>query len=345
MSLPDRPPDATPILELIDAFRRSKTMFAATALGVFEALSEDAANLDTLAARLELNAAALERLLDGCVGMGLLEKHNGAYANRTIAETYLCDRSPLSLTGYVHYSNEALYAMWANLEDAIREGTHRWTQTFGWQGSIFDHFFKTDARRRSFLRGMHGFGQLSSAAVAAAFDLSSFRRLADLGGATGHLAMAACERYAQLSAVVFDLPQVIDMAREYLAESAARDRIQLIAGDFFRDELPDADLYSLGRILHDWPEERIGLLLSKIYTALPVGGGLLIAEKLLDEDKAGPTPAHMQSLNMLVCTEGRERTVSEYAVLLRAAGFTSVEGRRTGAPLDALLALKNHSPG
>jgi acetylserotonin N-methyltransferase len=53
----------------------------------------------------------------------------------------------------------------------------------------------------------------------------------------------------------------------------------------------------------------------------------------------------MQSLNMLVCTEGRERTVSEYAVLLRAAGFTSVEGRHTGAPLDALLALKNHSPG
>ncbi len=344
MSLSEGAPDAAPILELIDAFRRSKTMFAATALGVFEALGEGAANLDTLAVRLGLNAGALERLLDGCVGLGLLDKQDGSYANRPIAETYLCDRSPLSLTGYVIYSNEALYPMWANLEDAIREGTHRWTQTFGWQGSLFDHFFETDARRRSFLRGMHGFGQLSSAAVAAAFDLSGFRRLADLGGATGHLALAACERYPQLSAVVFDLPQVIDMAREYLAESAARDRIQLIAGDFFCDELPEADLYSLGRILHDWPEERIGLLLSKIYAALPVGGGLLIAEKLLDEDKAGTTPAQMQSLNMLVCTEGRERTLCEYAVLLREAGFASVEGRRTGVPLDAVLALKNHLP-
>ena len=161
--------------------------------------------------------------------------------------------------------------MWAHLEDAIREGTHRWTQTFGWQGSLFDHFFKTDARRRSFLRGMHGFGQLSSPAVVAAFDLSRFRRLADLGGATGHLAIAACERYPQLRAAVFDLPQVIAMAREYVAASPARDRIELIAGDFFRDDLPEADLYSLGRILHDWPEDRIRLLLSKIYEALAGG--------------------------------------------------------------------------
>jgi acetylserotonin O-methyltransferase len=81
-----------------------------------------------------------------------------SYANQPVAETYLCDRSPLSLTGYVLYSNEALFPMWAHLEDAVREGTHRWTQTFGWQGSLFEHFFKTDARRRSFLRGMHGFG-------------------------------------------------------------------------------------------------------------------------------------------------------------------------------------------
>ena len=48
----------------------------------------------------------------------------------------------------------------------------------------------------------------------------------------------------------------------------------------------------------------------------------------------------MQSLNMLVATEGRERSLSEYDALLRAAGFTGVEGRRTGSVLDAVLALK-----
>ena len=336
-------PDAAPILELIDAFRHSKTMFAAVSLGVFEALHECPVDACSLAARLGVLAGPLERLLDGCVGLGLLAKHDAVYANQPVAETYLSDHSPLSLTGYVLYSNEALFPMWAHLEDAIREGTPRWTQTFGWQGPIFDQFFRTDARRRSFLRGMHGFGQLGSPPVVAAFDLSRFRRMADLGGATGHLAIAACERYPQLRATVFDLPPVIGMAREYVAASEARDRFDLVAGDFFHDPLPEADLYSLGRILHDWPEDRILLLLSKIYRALPPGGALLVAEKLLDEDKSGPTPALMQSLNMLVCTEGKERSLAEYAALLRAAGFANVEGRRTGAMLDAVLATKEDS--
>jgi acetylserotonin N-methyltransferase len=272
--------------------------------------------------------------------MGLLCKRDGDYTNQAVAETYLCDHSPFSLTGYVLYSNEALFPMWAHLEEAVREGTHRWTQTFGWQGNLFDHFFRTDARRRSFLRGMHGFGQLSSAPLVQAFDLSRFRRMVDLGGATGHLAIAACERYPQLRAAVFDVPLAIGIARDYIAASDFANRIEPVAGDFFGDALPDADLYALGRILHDWPEDRIRLLLAKIHEALPPGGALLVAEKLLDEDKSGPTATLMQSLNMLVCTEGRERTLSEYAVLLREAGFASVEGRRTGAVLDALLAVK-----
>jgi len=333
-------PDPEPVLDLIDAFRRSKAMFTAVTLGVFEALHDQPSDAGDLASRLGAKTEALERLLDACVGLGLLGRRGGVYHNQPVAETYLCDASRFSMTGYVRYSDEALYPMWAHLEDAIRQGSHRWTQTFGRQGSLFDHFFRTEERQRSFLRGMHGFGQLTSPAVAAAFDLSRFDRLVDLGGATGHLAIAACERYPNLRAVVMDLPGVIGMTREFVRASTVGERLACLAGDFFRDELPRAGLYSLGRVLHDWPEDRIRLLLSKIYDALPSGGALLIAEKLLDEDKTGPTPVHLQSLNMLVCTEGRERTLTEYAAVLRGAGFESVEGRRTGTPLDAVLAVK-----
>ena len=63
-------------------------------------------------------------------------------------------------------------------------------------------------------------------------------------------------------------------------------------------------------------------------------------EKLLNADGVGPVAANMQSLNMLVVTEGRERTVVEYTRLLEAAGFRRVEARRTGVRLDAVLAEK-----
>jgi acetylserotonin N-methyltransferase len=117
-------------------------------------------------------------------------------------------------------------------------------------------------------------------------------------------------------------------------------RVDLKDGDFFRDPLPQADLYAVGRILHDWAPEKIKRLLTRIAASLPDGGGLLIAEKLMDEDRSGPLHVHMQSLNMLVCTEGRERTLHEYKKLLHDAGFSSVEGVVTGQPLDAILALR-----
>jgi acetylserotonin N-methyltransferase len=270
----------------------------------------------------------------------LLRCDGERYANTPAAEAYLTSASPLRLTGYARYSDAVLWQLWANLADAVREGTHRWKQTFGLDGPIFDHFFRSDNDRREFLMGMHGFGQLSSPVVVTAFDLGRFRHLVDLGGATGHLAVAACRRYPQLRATVFDLPPVLPLARELVAASGAGDRIDLVAGDFFTDALPQADLFALGRILHDWAEEKVRRLLRTVYERLPSGGALLVVEKLLDDDRTGPALAVFQSLNMLVCTEGKERTLAEYEGLLREAGFSRVEGRRTDAPLDAILAHK-----
>ena len=333
-------PDPTPVIDLIEAFRRSKAMFAAVELGVFDQIEKGPATAATLAAQMGADAGALERLLDACVGLGLLEKRETEYLNRPIAQTYLCRSSERTLAGYILYSSQVLFPLWAHLPDAVREGTHRWKQAFNLEGPIFDHFFQSDEALRTFILGMHGFGVLSSPAVVAAFDLSRFRKLVDLGGATGHLAIAACERYPDLRAAVFDLPRVIEAAGQQVDRSTAASRVELIAGDFFKEPLPNADLFAVGRILHDWSEDKIRTLLGKIYNRLPKDGGLLIAEKLLADDKNGPTSAHMQSLNMLVCTEGTERSLREYRALLEEAGFTKVEGRSTGAPLDAVLAVK-----
>lgn len=333
-------PDPGPILDLLEAFRRSKAMFAAVSLGVFDALAAAPKTSTALASELHAHPEALARLLDACVGLGLLDKHQGGYRNSPVAATYLRKDSPDRLTGYLNFSNEVIWKLWANLEDAVREGTHRWKQTYGWDGPLFSSFFRDEHTKREFLFGMHGFGVISSPHVVRAFDLSRFHVLADLGGATGHLVIAACERYANLTGIVFDLPDAMPLAQEVVAASTVAGRIRVQAGDFFADPLPPADLYALGRILHDWTEEKILRLLSKIHDALPPGGGVLIAEKLLVDDRSGPRWAQMQDLNMLCCTEGKERTLAEYEALLKKVGFTTVEGRTTSSPLDAVLATK-----
>jgi len=334
------PVDPAPVLDSLDGFRRSKAMFAALELGIFERLHRGPARAEELSGELKLHPDAAERLLDTCVGMDLLAKHDGVYSNLPAATTYLVRSSPQALVGYIDYSNRVGYKLWGDLETAIRKGTHLWETTFGLKGNIFDAFFKTEDSKRTFLLGMHGMGMLSSPLVVRAFDLGRFQHLVDLGGATGHLALEACRRYPKLRATVFDLPPVVSSEREFLATVPDGSKVQLIAGDFFADPLPEADLFALGRIVHDWSVDKVRTLLRKIHDRLAPGGALLIAERLLNADKSGPLRGQLQSLNMLVCTEGKERNAAEYRALLQEAGFRDIQARETGSVVDAVLAVK-----
>jgi len=140
------PPDPTPILDLIEAFRTSKIMFAAIGLGVFDRLEKAPATVEALARDLGMNRDALERLLNACVGLGLLARTDSTYVNTPAAAAYLCRQSPRRLTGYINYSNTILWELWAYLEDAVREGTHRWKQAFGRRDPSSRRYF---ARRKT----------------------------------------------------------------------------------------------------------------------------------------------------------------------------------------------------
>jgi len=336
----NHPPDAALILDLVEAFRRSKTMFTAVQLGLFDALAESPQTLPALAEKLKLNQGALLRLLSGCVALGLLHNQNGTYFNTPASTRLLTSASPDTLAGYIRYSDQSLYPLWGNLEEAVRTGTNRWEQVFGSRTALFDHYFRNETSAASFIGGMHGFGQIASQRIAQAFDLSRFQTIVDLGGATGHLCVALCTAWPNLQANVLDLPAVQKYALAHIQSTPVADRIHFHASDFFTDPLPPSDLYALGRILHDWTDEKIGRLLAKIIESLPPGGALLITETLLADDKSGPLYSAMQDLNMLVCTEGRERTRAEYSELLRDAGFTSINFKETGSLVDAILAIK-----
>ena len=149
--------DPTPVLDLIEAFRRSKAMFTAVSLGIFDVLESAPASAQSLAASLTADLSALTRLLDACTGLGLLSKSTDLYSNTETASVYLASSSPHSLAGYILYSDRALFPMWADLKGAVLEGTNRWEPTFGpLPGGIFAHFFRDEAARAAFLHGMHG---------------------------------------------------------------------------------------------------------------------------------------------------------------------------------------------
>jgi acetylserotonin N-methyltransferase len=211
--------DPAPILELIDGFRRSQTLFAAVKLGVFDGARP--------------RGASAGRLLEACVALGLLEKRGSEYVNSPLADQYLHSGRPESLAGYIRCAGGDQYERWGQLEQAVIEGAGRLDRGSPLQrirtalGRILQRSAVDPNRNRDFVAGMHAFGLLSSPRIAAAFDLSSFRKFIDLGGSSGHLALAMQQLYPNMEVGVFDLPHVIHVTRDYTGARAA-----LFAGTF-----------------------------------------------------------------------------------------------------------------
>jgi acetylserotonin O-methyltransferase len=152
--------------------------------------------------------------------------------------------------------------------------------------------YSDEASLLRFLKGMHGMMKLTAVPVLNAFDLSRFKRVVDLGGATGALAAAAAGMCRQRTAIVMDLPHVVSVAQRHFAPALVEEleraacghdnssgvqtelnRLAFVGGDFFdtSSPLPPAELYMLGRILHNWDEGRIATLLARVHDALPPG--------------------------------------------------------------------------
>ncbi|XP_010286939.1 PREDICTED: N-acetylserotonin O-methyltransferase-like protein, partial [Phaethon lepturus] len=204
-----------------------------------------------------------------------------------------------------------------------------------------DYYHSQEVKQR-FMSAMHSIAHLTARDVATAFDLSQFKSACDLGGCTGALACELVQIYPNLKVTVFDLPEVIANTSYFQPSRQHTAPVTFVSGDFFKDNLPEADLYILSRVLHDWPDEKIHVLLSKISAVCKPGSALLVAEIVLDEQKMHPPRAVLQSLSM---TEGKQRSESEYKQLLEKYGFTNVQIKITGNLLDAVLCFKkNLSP-
>ncbi|KAM3607127.1 uncharacterized protein V6R79_002088 [Siganus canaliculatus] len=336
--------DLKRIIELMDGFKASKALFTASKMLVFDLLqSRPGLDAAQVAQELKSSVKGTECLLEACVSLGLLRSKAGArqkqvYENADLAKRYLLSDAPFPLQGYIQHCNDTVWPLFTHLESAVRDGTNQHEKAFGKKSKdVFqDTFYNSQEVKLRFMNAMHSIAKVTGKAVATAFDLSRFKTACDLGGCTGAMAYEFTKAHSGLSVTVFDLPAVVEMS-EHFRPAHADNRVSFVAGDFFKDELPRADLYILARILHDWPDEKVHVLLSKIADACTPGCGVLVAETMLDGQQPYST---LQSLNMLVQTEGTERTVNQYANLLSKHGFGDTRVVRTKNFLDAFIAIK-----
>ena len=128
------------------------------------------------------------------------------------------------------------------------------------------------------------------------------------------------QQYPDLTAVLFDLPTVVERAHPLLASSGVADRCEVVSGDFFQSVPHSGDGYLMQHIIHDWNDERSIHILRNTRHAIDPLGRLLLVESVIASGNS-PSPAKLLDLGMLALTGGRERTEAEFRELLAAAGF------------------------
>ncbi|KAM4608586.1 putative bifunctional dTTP/UTP pyrophosphatase/methyltransferase protein isoform 2-T2 [Polymixia lowei] len=339
----DNKEDLQRITELMDGFKASKALFTASKLRVFDLLhSRPGLDATEVAMDIKASVKGTQCLLEACVSLGLLESQERAYQkpvyeNTGLAKRFLRSDSPLSLQGYIQHCNEMVWPLFSHLESAVREGTTQHEKAIGRKtNNLFqDAYYNRHETKLRFMNAMHSIAKVTGRAVATAFDLSNFKTACDLGGCTGAMAYEFTKAHPGLSVTVFDLQGVVEMSNHFRPLDTDSS-VSFVAGDFFKDKLPKADLYILARILHDWSDEEVHTLLSKISDACTPGCAVLVADTMFDGKKIHPA---LQSLSMLVQTEGRERTESQYAMLSKH-GFGDIRVAYTLNFLDVVIATK-----
>lgn len=316
------------VMEDLRRFMGSRVLLTAAELDVFSRLDQSPAEAMDLAERLGADIRALTRLLDCLVTLGYLDKQNGQYqltpAGRQLSSKHGKTVLPMAL----HLSH--VWEGWSNLTETVRRGINPDMQP------VTD---RDETTCRAFIGAMDAIGTDLAEEIAADLPLTGRHCLLDVGGGCGTYTVAFLRRNQGLRAVLFDLPKVMPMAEDKLAAEGLRDRVELRAGDFYRDELPaGCDAVLLSAIIHqNSPEENLELF-SKIHRALEPGGLLIIRDHIMDETRTDPPAGATFAINMLVNTSGGDTyTRHELEIGLKRAGFDDIRLVRSGPRMDCLL--------
>ena len=130
-------------------------------------------------------------------------------------------------------------------------------------------------------------------------------------------------------------------AQNAIDRAGLADRIQVFSGDFFVDPLPQADVVTMGNVLHDWNEEQKLQLIRKAYDALPEGGALIAIENVIDDARRENAFGLMMSLNMLIeFGDAFDFTGSDFAGWCKEAGFKEIDVVPLAGPTSAAVAYK-----
>jgi hypothetical protein len=169
------------------------------------------------------------------------------------------------------------------------------------------------------------------------YDFSRYEKIIDVGGGFGSFMMELLSNYPHLRGVIYDLPGVVDTARQIIEQRGMSERCECIQGNFFESIPTGADVYIMKLIIHDWNDEKSFTILKNCRQAMRPDNILLVMDQVLPPGNS-PSPGKLTDLEMMIMVGGMERSESEFRTLFAKAGFEVMRIIPTSSPLMVIEA-------
>lgn len=320
------------LLTLMRGFQVPCVLAAAADLDVFNTIGKSPLTAHETAARLGCDIRAMTILLDALASIDVLTKTEDRYSLAPGLAPFLIDSSPQSVAAMMRHHANCL-RRWARLPWAVQSGGPVDAGP-SIRGAEADH--------SAFIEAMHVVSIMVSEQLIEEINPRGFRCVLDIGGGSGTWTLNWLRAERAARAILFDLPAVIPMARERMAESGLADRVDLVAGDYNKDPLPrGADLVWVSAIIHQNSPAQNRSLYGRIAEAIEPGGLVLIRDVVMEESYTEPIAGALFAVNMLVATEGGNTfTLSEVRDDLESAGFADVRLIRRDEGMHSIVSAR-----
>lgn len=296
-----------------------RAVHVAATLGIADLCREGPRSIEELARATETHAPSLYRLLRCLASVAIFDEiRPHVFVNSALSDVLRSDRADSIRDQAVLDAQEWSWKTAENLEYSIRTGKSAMVDAYGMD--CWEYCKGRPEQAAIFGKAMANITRLAIPALVQSYDFSTCGTLVDVGGGQGGLLREILAAHPGVKGILFDLQQFIDQAREQI-EPEIRDRLQLVAGDFFAGVPEGADTYLLRKVIHGCNNEDAIKLLRICRHAMKPGGRMLLIETIIQPGGRETTLDKTMDLRLLAISGGGERTSEEFAALYESAGF------------------------
>lgn len=296
----------------------SQAIYVAAELGIADLLVEGPRTAEELAEQTNVHSGALYRLLRALASVDIFsEDTQYRFSLTPLAENLRSDISN-SQRSFAIMMGAEFYQTWGHILHSVQTGKPAFDKRFGMP--IFQYLTENPERGKIFDATMTDFQRDEIEPMLNAYDFSQFNTVIDIGGGNGQVLFAILNRYPDIRGVLFDLPSMIERARQNAINTILSERYQMVSGDFFVSVPTSGNAYVMRRILHDWNDEKAVTILRHCRDAMHPSGKVLAIENVIPP---GNDPNFGKWLDlMMLAIGGQERTEEQYRLLFSKAGLT-----------------------